>query len=301
MSHVIAMAFPKIDAADAVLGRLRSLQAEHLLELEDACVAQRDRGGHLHLKQAIGHRLGDALPGHFWHRIAAQIFHPNHDGPAENGNGATLSADFVEQVSRTLQPEMSALLILVGEGSLDPLTESLRGHEGTIIRAELPEVERSKLGAALSGVLDVPSAADLATVAEEAEERERSKRSHDRKEAETARRRLMMRLEHEPLSPHDLHHVIETCRHAARQGREHALVMRFPAELCTDGGRAINNDDDAWPATLVGQPRDLYDYWNRTLRPRGYRITAAILDFPGGMPGDAGLTLHWENPGSASH
>ena len=52
---------------------MRALEAEHLLELEDACVAQRDAQGKLHLKQAIGGRIEDALPGHFWHQLIHHI------------------------------------------------------------------------------------------------------------------------------------------------------------------------------------------------------------------------------------
>lgn len=294
MSHMIAVAFPEIAAADAVLGRLRSLQAEHLLELEDACVVQRDRNGHLHLKQAIGHGLTDALPGHFWRRIAGQIFGHNHN---ENRHAAVLDRPFVEQVSRALEPEMSALMILVGEGALEPLIQSLQAHPGSIVRAELPEVERARLSAALTPPAPVPSAAELAVVAERELEHRLDARAHDREAAESARRRRMMRLETVPLSAKDLQHIVSACVHAARQGEQHALVMRFPSALCTDGGRAINNGLPEWPATLIGQPKQLYEYYLQTLRPAGYQIRASIVDFPRGIPGDVGITLSW-TPGA---
>lgn len=300
MSHMIAVAFPEIEAADAVLGRLRSLQAGHLLELEDACVVQRDRSGHLHLKQAIGHRLDDALPGHFWRRVAGQIFGHNHiaDRHPVELRSASLEPSFVEQVSKALEPEMSALLILVGEGTLEPLIQSLRAHHGSIIRAELPELERAGLAKALPELVPVPSAGELAVIAEQELEHRVATRAHELEAAEAATRRRMMRLRSVPLSVQDLNRMVSACVHAARQGEHHALVMRFPSALCTDGGRAINNDLPDWPATLVGQPKQLYDYYELTLRPAGYRIHAAILDFPGGMPGEVGITLSWA-PGTA--
>src|SRR5205085_6332696 len=39
---------------------------------------------------------------------------------------------------------------------------------------------------------------------------------------------------------------------AAERGETHLQVFTFPSELCTDGGRAINNGDPHWPDTLVG-------------------------------------------------
>lgn len=293
MSHMIAVAFPEIDAADAVLGRLRSLEAEHLVELEDACVAQRDRGGRLHLKQALGHRLGDALPGDFWHRVAAQIFGHNHLPTRASGAEETLSPAFVEQVSGALRPEMSALLIVVGEVAIDPLMESLRGHPGTVLRCELPDFERSQLSAVLGGPVKAPSAAELAALAEQEVEQEAESRARTRASLAAERSRRVQHFRTAPFSQGDQQEIIQTCLAAARQGRSHVLAMRFPSEICTDGGRAINNGEDGWPATLVGKPRAFYDFFERELRPEGYRLHASILDFTGGVPGDVGLSLNW--------
>ena len=80
---------------------------------------------------------------------------------------------------------------------------------------------------------------------------------------------------------------------ALANGQTEVLVLRFPNELCTDRGRAINQAEAGWDKTLTGLPQELYGFWNKHLRPRGYRLKAQILDFPGGMPGDVGVTLCW--------
>jgi hypothetical protein len=36
-----------------------------------------------------------------------------------------------------------------------------------------------------------------------------------------------------------------------------------------------------------------YEFWNRHLRPRGYKLRVQIVDFPDGVPGDVGMTLKW--------
>ena len=80
---------------------------------------------------------------------------------------------------------------------------------------------------------------------------------------------------------------------ALANGQTEVLVLRFPNELCTDRGRAINQAEAGWDKTLTGLPQELYGFWDKHLRPRGYRLKAQILDFPGGMPGDVGVTLCW--------
>jgi len=80
---------------------------------------------------------------------------------------------------------------------------------------------------------------------------------------------------------------------AAANGLTEVLVYRFPNALCTDHGRAINQQEPGWEKTLTGLPKELYEFWDRQLRPRGYKLKCQIVDFPDGMPGDVGITLKW--------
>jgi uncharacterized membrane protein len=45
MSNLIVLDFDGIHTADEVLNKLRSLQKEQLIDLEDACVVERDKDG----------------------------------------------------------------------------------------------------------------------------------------------------------------------------------------------------------------------------------------------------------------
>jgi hypothetical protein len=81
---------------------------------------------------------------------------------------------------------------------------------------------------------------------------------------------------------------------AVKNGLTEVEVLRFPNALCTDRGRAINNDlEPGWENTLTGLPKEMYKFWDRHLRPRGYKIRVGYIDFSGGVPGDIGLTLKW--------
>jgi CBS domain-containing protein len=87
--------------------------------------------------------------------------------------------------------------------------------------------------------------------------------------------------------------LLHRARQAAETGGKECLLLRFPNELCTDGGRAIDVAQDGWPATLRGEAAELYLRWDRELKPRGFRLAARVLEYPGGMPGDIGLFLVW--------
>jgi CBS domain-containing protein len=86
-----------------------------------------------------------------------------------------------------------------------------------------------------------------------------------------------------------LAHVVEAAEHGAKE----FLLLRFPNALCSDGGRAINAPLPDWPKTLRGEPAELYLRWERDLKPRGFRLSARVLEFPDGFPGDIGLFLSW--------
>jgi len=87
--------------------------------------------------------------------------------------------------------------------------------------------------------------------------------------------------------------LLHKAREAAEHGLKELLLLRFPSELCSDGGRAINVTEADWPSTLRAEAAETYLRWERDLKPRGFRLSASIIDFPGGMPGDAGLFLKW--------
>ena len=80
---------------------------------------------------------------------------------------------------------------------------------------------------------------------------------------------------------------------AAKNGLTEVQVFRFPNTLCTDRGRAINQQEPGWEKTLTGIPKEIYEFWDRRLRALGYKLRVQIVDFSGGVPGDVGMTLRW--------
>jgi molybdopterin-biosynthesis enzyme MoeA-like protein len=91
-----------------------------------------------------------------------------------------------------------------------------------------------------------------------------------------------------------LKRVATIIQRAVKNGLTEVEVIRFPNVLCTDRGRAINNNLEAgWETTLTGLPKEMYEFWERQLKPRGYKVRYQVVDFRGGVPGDIGITLKW--------
>jgi hypothetical protein len=80
---------------------------------------------------------------------------------------------------------------------------------------------------------------------------------------------------------------------AVRNGLTEVQVYRFPNSLCTDKGRAINQQEPGWENTLTGIPKEIFQLWGDYLKPRGYRISYQIIDYSGGVPGDIAITIAW--------
>ena len=90
-----------------------------------------------------------------------------------------------------------------------------------------------------------------------------------------------------------INRAVAIIKRAADNGKTEVEVGRFPNVLCTDHGRAINQQEPGWEQTLTGVPKELYEFWHEHLRPRGYKLKLQIVEFPGGMPGDIGISLSW--------
>ncbi|QCO18269.1 hypothetical protein D3869_23690 (plasmid) [Azospirillum brasilense] len=98
---------------------------------------------------------------------------------------------------------------------------------------------------------------------------------------------------HQHIRPDAKERFTRAVRAAAERGETEIEIVRFPSSYCSDGGRAINNFEPDWPDSLTGFAREVYDNYDAYLRPAGYKLRAQILSYPGGMPGDVGVFLHW--------
>jgi hypothetical protein len=141
----------------------------------------------------------------------------------------------------------------------------------------------------------IPTAVDCRKFAAEKEAEKASEYMRRHAAAEAEKKELLERLEN-PSGVSDeqrMERAAAIIKRAVSNGLTEVEVGRFPNKLCTDRGRAINQQEPGWEDTLIGLPKELYQFWKKYLQPRGYRIKFQIAEWPGGMPGDFSITLSW--------
>ena len=135
----------------------------------------------------------------------------------------------------------------------------------------------------------VPSAKEVMQQIALAEAEEAKKQARAQAEAEAEKKALIDQLR-KPEGASDEEAII----HRAINNRVTEVeIIRFPNDLCTDKGRAINQQEPGWENTLTGAPKEIYQFWDKYFRPRGYKLKVQIVDFPSGLPGDIGMTVSW--------
>jgi predicted transcriptional regulator len=113
------------------------------------------------------------------------------------------------------------------------------------------------------------------------------------KQAAEQRQQEADELADKQLSDEDWQNTLSRARDAAEHGRMEFELLRFPNQLCSDGGRAVNVAEPSWPETLCGIAADTYRRFEDELKPQGFELDARIVGYVDDKPGDIGLFLTW--------
>lgn len=169
MSNLVVLGFDGLHTADEVLNKLRSLQKEYLIDLEDACVVERDQGGKIHVKQAVnltalGAKTG-GLWGAMWGTLVGLLFmNPLAGmvlGAAVGAGSGALSGSladygiddsFVKKLGETITPGSSALFVLFKSATEDKVLPEIEPFKPRVLKTSLSNEQEEKLKAALSKV-----------------------------------------------------------------------------------------------------------------------------------------------------
>ena len=168
MAELVVVGFDDPNEADRALTELVRLQREFLIFLDDAVVAIRSPDGRLQLKQSINLALTGAATGGLWGAMWGSFvgllflnpFLGLVTGSALGAGAGALSGslsdygisdDFIRQIGETLQPDTSALFILVRKAQPEKVLQELSGFRGRVIRCSLSQEQEARLQAALSG------------------------------------------------------------------------------------------------------------------------------------------------------
>jgi uncharacterized membrane protein len=169
MSNLVVLGFDGIHTADEVLNKLRPLQKEYLIDLEDACVVERDSEGKVHIKQAVNlTALGAAtgsLRGGLWGTLVGILFLNPLAGMAigmvAGASAGALSGslvdfgindDFVKKLGKTIPSASSALFVLVRSVTEDKVLPEIEPYKPRVLKTSLSNEAEAKLKTALSKI-----------------------------------------------------------------------------------------------------------------------------------------------------
>lgn len=160
MSTLVVIGYENPFTAEEVRLKLRKLQSEYLLDIEDAVVAIKDSAGKIKLNQAVNLTAAGAVSGGFWGSLIGLIFLNPLLGLAVGASAGAVSGaladigindDFMKELASTLKPNSSALFVLVRKVTPDKVLEELAGTGGTVLKTSLSHENEARLQAALSG------------------------------------------------------------------------------------------------------------------------------------------------------
>ena len=154
MSNLVVLGFDGMHTADEVLNKLRSMQKEYLIDLEDACVVEREIDGKVYIKQAVnltalGATTGGAR-GALWGMLVGLLFLNPVAGMAIGavagaGAGALsgsladygISDGFVKKLGDTIPTGSSALFVLVKSATEDKVLPEIEPYRPRVLKTSL--------------------------------------------------------------------------------------------------------------------------------------------------------------------
>ncbi|PZV15711.1 MAG: hypothetical protein DCF20_10025 [Pseudanabaena sp.] len=154
MSSLIAVGFNDEFTAEAVMLELRKLQQGHLIDLEDAAIAIRNKEGKVKIKQTQELTASGALSGGFWGLLFGFIFFNPLLGWAVGTIAGGISGaltdigiddNFIRDVGNTITPGTSAIFVLVRRATSDKVLEDLSKFNGKVLKTSLSNADEAKL------------------------------------------------------------------------------------------------------------------------------------------------------------
>jgi uncharacterized membrane protein len=150
MNQLIVIAFDHFDDARNAMKRLRELEGEGRIRFEDTAIVERDPDGTAHVKNEVsGTTEGAAVVGALIGGLLGFAF-PIAGMAAVGALFDTgVSADFVDEVKKTLTPGRSALFLVVKQSDADAVMAALRDFKGDVVQTSLDSEAEEALRQAL--------------------------------------------------------------------------------------------------------------------------------------------------------
>jgi uncharacterized membrane protein len=158
MSNLVAIAYRDAETAERVRNELIEATKEHLIEIEDAVVVERQPDGKIKLHQAMSPGATGAAGGALWGGLIGLVFlapllgmavGAATGGMAGKATDVGINDDFLKRLGERLEPGGAALIALGRSDAPDKVIERVRPFGGEIIQSSLSTEQEEHLRAAL--------------------------------------------------------------------------------------------------------------------------------------------------------
>jgi uncharacterized membrane protein len=158
MSNLVVIGYDDPFKAEEVRLKLRKMQKDYLIDLEDAVVAVKNEKGKVKLHQAVNLTAAGAVGGGFWGSLIGLIFLNPLLGAAVGAAAGAVSGaltdvgvddKFMKELAATMTPGSSVLFVLVRKATVDKVLDEMKGTGGKILKTSLSHDDEDKLQAAL--------------------------------------------------------------------------------------------------------------------------------------------------------
>ena len=162
MSNLIVIGFSSEADAFEMRATLAKMQAQYLIEMEDAVVVTRDAKDKVQLHQAVNLTAAGAVSGAFWGTLIGLLFlNPLLGAAVGAGSGALsgkladigINDQFMKDLGATLTAGSSALFVLVRRSTPDKVLEGLKpfAGKGRVLQTSLTKDEEEDLRKFMEG------------------------------------------------------------------------------------------------------------------------------------------------------
>jgi uncharacterized membrane protein len=169
MSDLVVLDFDGVGTADDVLTKLRGMQKQNLIDLEDACVVVHTEAGKIQVKQAInlgalgaarglssGMLIGalagllvlNPLAGMTLGGLAGAGFGAFSGSMADYG----INDEFIQNLGKTISKGSSALFLLIKRSTPDKVLPEIEPFKPRVLKTSLSHEQEDKLRAAITNV-----------------------------------------------------------------------------------------------------------------------------------------------------
>ena len=156
MSNLIVIGFNNEADAFEMRAALARMQAQYLIEMEDAVVVTRDTKGKPQLHQAVNLTAAGVVSGAFWGTLIGILFlNPLLGAALGAGSGALsgkladigINDQFMKDLGATLTPGTSALFVLLRKSTPDKVLEGLKAFagKGRVLQTSLTKDKEEEL------------------------------------------------------------------------------------------------------------------------------------------------------------